>query len=1624
MKLRLQLIALLIIGLNFSGFAQDYVEMMRDPNVNFYDVQAAFNSYWEGRTIEKGKGYKAFRRWEAYMEPRVYPTGNMTLPSLSYENFLAWENEQVAAGIPKSVSGNWTSMGPVGKPTGGGAGRVNFIRFDPNSSSTMYIGTPDGGLWKTTNGGTSWTTNTDLLTVIGCSDIAIDPTNTQVMYLATGDGDAGDSYSVGVLKSTDGGATWNTTNLTWSVTLGRTISRLLINPSNPQIVMAFGSNGIWRTTNGGTTWAQPTGTFNDIKDAEFKPGDPNTVYAAGSIFKKSTDGGLTWTTVSTGLTGIGRLAIAVTPANPAYVYVLGAKNSDSGFLGLVRSTDSGSSFTTRMASTSTNNILGWDNGSDAGGQGWYDLAIAASPTNAEEIVTGGINMWRSTNGGTSFTLNSHWTGSYGKPYVHADIHDIIYLPGSSNTLFSGNDGGVFKSTNNGSAWTDISSNLVIAQQYRVGLSTSNLNLLVTGHQDNGTNKLNGTAWSQIYGGDGMDCFIDRTNNNIIYGSYVYGDYYKSTNGGTSFTSITSGIPAGTGSEEWLCAFHQDPVTATTIYAGGRTALYRSTNSGSAWTALGTPTGTGNIIEFVIAPSNNQIIYTIKTGTNAVSKSTNGGTTFTAVSSGLPTSVSPTSITVSNTDANIVFVTYSGYGAANKVFKSTNGGTSWTNISTGLPNIPVNTIVYQNGAANDAVYVGTDVGVYYKNNTSSWIAFNSGLPNVSVRDLEIYYATGRLRAATFGRGTWDSDLYSTVPTTPTASFTPSSTTICAGQTVSYTNTSSGLPTSYTWSFPGGTPSTSTATNPTVTYPTVGTYTVELTATNANGSNTSTQTNMINVVSATGASLPVTEGFTGTIFPSANWTIVNLDLGDTTWMKNTSVGVAPTAGNSMWFDNYEFSDLGNTDEMRTPKLNLQGFSSATLTFDVAYAAYDATYVDGLEVLISTDCGTTFTSVYLKTGTTVATGNLPTAPATTSLFVPTSSQWRNESINLASYLGQSNVTIGFRNIAGYGNSLYIDNINISGVAIPIAPIASFTSAPSSPVCAGQTVTYTSTSTNSPTSYSWTFPGGTPATSTVANPTVTYSTAGTYNVSLTATNGAGSNTSNQTAYISVGAAPATPGSITGTASVCANTSGLTFSIAAVAGASNYTWTVPAGATIVSGQGTTTITVNMGSTAGSVAVSATNTCGTSSASSFAVAINPTPAAPASISGTASVCSGSAGNIYSIGSVAGATNYSWTVPAGANIVSGQGTTAISVTAGSTAGNITVTASNTCGTSSATTFAMGITSIPATPATISGSPVVCASSTGNVYSISNVAGATTYTWSVPAGASISAGQGTTSATISFGSNAGNVSVTATNTCGTSTASILPITLTSAAPATPGTIAGTASICAGSTSNTYSIAAVSGATNYSWTVPVGSTIVSGQGTTTITLTAGATSGTISVVASSNCGTSAASSITLTINPLPTVTQSALSNACANWSSFTLNGGSPAGGVYSGTGVTSGMFDPSVSGVGTFTITYSVTESGCTNIATSSITVDACAGIEETKEELLIIYPNPTHGDLTIIGIDLVKFKTIELVDVSGRIVQKWIVNSSEMNIDLSTHAQGAYTLRINGNETEIVKRIQKN
>ncbi len=745
--MRIFLLFILCFSVNLL-YAQDYIEQMEDPDANFYDIQKSFNKYWLGKKIERGNGWKQFKRWEYFMESRVYPTGRLPEPdfvSREYKKYL----KQYPKSTHKKSNADWTPKGPGSWNTTSynpGLGRVNCVTVAPNDANIICIGAPSGGFWKSVDGGLTWYTTTDSLTVLGVSAIAIDPTNSDIIYIATGDGDGGATYSIGVLYSTDGGYTWNTTGLNWQITQSRRISKLLIHPINPDILIAATNNGIYKTNNAGVTWNLiQSGNF---KDMEFKPGDPSTIYACGSSYYKSTDTGNSFNQVTSGVPAsysVNRLAIAVTPANPDYVYMLAGSSSNSGFYGLYRSTNSGTSFSTM---STTPNILGYSsNGTSTGGQSSYDLAIAVSPNNADEIYTGGINIWRSNDGGTTWSINAYWyypEPAY--PYVHADCHSLdFYGP----ILYSGCDGGIFKTSNGGSTWEDISAGLYITQFYRIGGFPGNSELIIGGTQDNGTNRFNTGQWTHVLGADGMEAAIDYSNPSTMYAAIQYGGLRRSYDGGDSFSSIENNINENGG---WVTPYVLDPIDPNTIYAGF-VNVWKSTNQGDFWTKISSFGGT--LRSLAISQSNPDYIYAATS--SSIRRTTNGGVSWTNINAGLPTSASITYITISDIDPEKIWVTFSGFSNGNKVFTSTTGGDTWTNISGSLPNIPVNCIVHQSNS-NDGIYIGTDLGIYYKNNNSNdWELFSNNLPNVIVRELEIHYASGLIRAATYGRGLWESPL---------------------------------------------------------------------------------------------------------------------------------------------------------------------------------------------------------------------------------------------------------------------------------------------------------------------------------------------------------------------------------------------------------------------------------------------------------------------------------------------------------------------------------------------------------------------------------------------------------------------------------------------------------------------------------------------------------------------------------------------------------------------------------------------------------------------------------------------------------------------------------------------------
>ena len=378
----------------FSAHAQQWMQLMQDDNANFYDVQAAFNAQAPLRDDGPGESSEIFKRWEWLMEPRVYPTGELPDPAVfakAVKDMRAMEHRQGA-----KSNANWTPIGPYDWLNGingynPGNGRVNCVFVDPIDATRIYVGTPGGGLWRSTDNGQTWSALFTDQPTLGVSGIAIDPTNTNIIYCATGDGDGVSTYSMGVIKSTDGGANWSPTGLSWTTTQARNMRALRMNPTDHNTLLCATSNGLWKTIDAGLNWTQVAqGSFHDV---EYKPGDVNTVYACGDQFFRSTNGGDSFTQIISALPTsdlVNRMRIAVSAADPNKVYVLCGNSSDSGFLGLYRSNDSGLNFSLRSSSP---NLFGYDDGgTDSGGQSGYDMAFTADPTNANNVFVGGVNV--------------------------------------------------------------------------------------------------------------------------------------------------------------------------------------------------------------------------------------------------------------------------------------------------------------------------------------------------------------------------------------------------------------------------------------------------------------------------------------------------------------------------------------------------------------------------------------------------------------------------------------------------------------------------------------------------------------------------------------------------------------------------------------------------------------------------------------------------------------------------------------------------------------------------------------------------------------------------------------------------------------------------------------------------------------------------------------------------------------------------------------------------------------------------------------------------------------------------------------------------------------------------------
>lgn len=731
-------LCLSIYFFSFSdAFSQKTIfEILNRDDLTFEEVKTLADSFIDSQTdvFMKNRAKKHFERWKFERKFHLDKNGYKISPLIEQATFRANSKASLL-----SATSAWVELGPRSwtRTTGWnpGVGRVTSVAVNPTNTNVIFVSSPGGGIWKTIDGGTNWTPLVDGNSAyMNVFNLALSPSNTNIIYAA--------ATGTGVIKSTDAGLTWTMTGTT-----SFNPKKILIHPTNSNKVFVTTPAGIFESVDGGTSWTQRL-VGVDVEDIEFKTDDPMVMFSSGNstnttTIHRSADGGITWTAITSGITnGNGRTLLGVTAANPNVVYA--AQAEGDAFGRLYKSIDGGNNFTTTVTgsiATSTN-YFGYT-GTTEGGQAGYDMAIAVNPTNADDLSIAGIVVWRSTDGGTSFTPATVWSLPNAVGYNHADVHALEYI---GTTLYSGSDGGIYRTAYAApNTWTDLSTGLGIRQFYRIANAPTHAVVWGGGAQDNGTTSRQASGnFVDWLGADGMDMIIDPTNHLNMIGTSQNGDIYKTTDGGTTQAALTK--PAN---GNWITPLWWH--NATTVY-GGWDSVYKNTTAGdgdaTSWVNIGAGITGGNINDLAVAPSNDQYIYA--SIQNILWVTANGGTNWTSYT--YPDMI--TDIHVKYNNPQKIWVTTTS--TTQPVVLSTNAGATFTNISAGLPALAGRSIVVDDNAS-EGVYVGMNLGVYYRNlGNPTWVLFGTGLPQVAVNEVELSKIGGKLRVGTYGRGLWEID----------------------------------------------------------------------------------------------------------------------------------------------------------------------------------------------------------------------------------------------------------------------------------------------------------------------------------------------------------------------------------------------------------------------------------------------------------------------------------------------------------------------------------------------------------------------------------------------------------------------------------------------------------------------------------------------------------------------------------------------------------------------------------------------------------------------------------------------------------------------------------------------------
>lgn len=1061
----------------------EFVKLMYAPAPNVWEVDEAYREYEEEHEEEREKMQLAgeeeeefeeegsspysiyYKRWRRFVQDWMDENGYVHYPSVHELDEKENLRKSLKENSDERGSNIWSQVGPKIHYRGkyNATDSLNRRSWHSNVYSItrcnanpdiLYCGTESGGVYKSTDHGNNWFFVTLNEYVKDIKAIEVHPQNPDIVFF----GARGKVY-----KSVNGGGTWapcgqtsfqNTNLYTWD---------LHFNPANPNIIYAATDQGLYRSSDLGSNWTEILS--GECISVVSKPNDASVIYTIQynpstkiGDFYKSLDSGMTFTIKPTGWFTVppadaglieskgGRIGVSEADPNRVYALLVGSSQSSAnlqlnGFIGVYTSTDAGETWSNPHVTigapyngTTHPNPMTFTGDNNTYNQIYYNTTIAVNQLNASEFIFGGLSLWRSTDAAASFNPVGGYVGTI--PEIHPDMQELKSFrtgPGTQETWMSC-DGGVNLSTDFFHSH--------VSKTYGIGAGDFwgydqgwNEDIMVGGKYHNGN-----SGYYESYPSGG---FLSLGGGESSTGYVNYSDErktYFSDIGGRVLPADTSGVLIGFGTAQypnegyWLNESSRilfDADYWNTAYMGKDNIFYKSLDGGSSFVPLYTFPGSSSnkVLWIEQCLSHPDVLYLqyLSGSYSRMYKSTDRGVSWNTIT--IPqTNKRYLFFTVSDQNPDELWIAYTNGSNGNKVYHTTNSGTNWTNMTSSmLDNLDIYQVVHQYGT-DGGIYVAVNEGaVFYRNNTlGNWVNYSSGLP-VAIEPLRMvpFYKGEKLRLATKGHSIWEAPFYE--PSALSAGFSADYKEFyCPGDTVYFTDhsvcTSSAT---YQWTFNGGTPSTSALKYPKVVYSSSGTFDVQLIVTDGAASDTAVKTMFI--TSTPVISTFTSEDFEAALFPPSGWNFDDDGNDYTNWMLSSSAGGYGNSSKSTFFDNYNIDVQGKRDKLLTAKLDFSSVAAGWVTFDVAYAEYGGQYSDTLAVYVSTNCGASYTQLYIKGGQTLAT-----APNTTSaVFVPASGEWRTDSVDVSAYNTLPEVIIAFENRGHWGQAIYVDNINLHTVS-----------------------------------------------------------------------------------------------------------------------------------------------------------------------------------------------------------------------------------------------------------------------------------------------------------------------------------------------------------------------------------------------------------------------------------------------------------------------------------------------------------------------------------------------------------------------------------------------------------------